>query len=79
MIAISYLFDQENNDTRNPSYSFKGWGSEPEDFISKPEAISDFVGKAEDSVDVRNKKLVTPGPTKVAIPRTIQFISGGKK
>ena len=73
------LFDQSNNEIRDPSYSFKGWGSEPTDFVSEPAATSDFIGKAEDSVDFTNKKLVTPGSTRVAKPQTIpQFLSGGK-
>ena len=79
MIAMHRLFDQSNNETRDPSYSFKGWGSEKSDFISEPAATSDFTGKAEDSVDYTNKKLVTPGPTRVAKPQTIpQFVSGAK-
>ena len=79
MKSMYHLFDQTNNEARDPSHSFKGWGSESSDFISEPAATSDFTGKAEDSVDFTNKKLVTPGPTKAAKPAFIpQFLSGGK-
>ena len=66
MISMHNFFEQDNNNVRNPAYSFKGWGSEKTDFVSEPGAIKDFTSKAEDSADIQNKKLVTPGPTKVA-------------
>ena len=80
MIAMYRLFDQDtNNEVRDPSHSFKGWGSEKTDFVSEPAATNDFTGKAEDSADTTNKKLTAPGPTRVAKPSFIpQFLSGGK-